>query len=610
MQFLKQSTAVDVVLGPFVDDTDGKTTEEALTLSQADLQLTKNGGTAAQKNDATSATHLYGGNYKVPLNTTDTNTLGCLTLMCKESGALPVVAHFTVVTANWWDTMCNADKLDVNVEEWNATAVPSEHTAGYPIVTVKDGTGTGEINTTSGRVDADLTHIAAAAVSTTTAQLGVNVVQISGDSVAADNLESAADGTGYNLGGGSVVAASVTGAVGSVTGNVGGNVTGSVGSVASGGITAASIATGAIDADAIADGAIDSGAFAAGAITAAVIATNAIDADALAADAVSEIWAGSTAPSAATIADAVWDEAATGHTDAGKAGEQLWTDLDAVLVDTSTTLQGELDGIQTDTEDIQARLPAALVSGRIDASVGAMAAGVVTAAAIATDAIDADALAADAVSEIWAGSTAPSAASVADAVWDEAQSGHVGAGTFGEIATEIADILVDTGTTLQAEVDGIQADTEDIQSRLPAALVSGRIDASVGAMAAGVVTATAVATGAIDADALAADAVTEIQSGLATAASIAALNDLSAAEVNAEVVDALATDTYAEPGSVPAATASLAAKIGWLQMLARNKVTQTATAQKVYADDGSTEEASAAVSDNGTTFERAEWTTT
>lgn len=43
-----------------------------------------------------------------------------------------------------------------------------------------------------------------------------NVTHISGDSAAADNLEAAADGTGYNLGGGSIVAASVTGAVGSV----------------------------------------------------------------------------------------------------------------------------------------------------------------------------------------------------------------------------------------------------------------------------------------------------------------------------------------------------------------------------------------------------------
>lgn len=78
-----------------------------------------------------------------------------------------------------------------------------------------------------------------------------DMVAISGDSAAADNLEAAADGTGYNLGGGSVVAASVTGAVGSVTGAVG-SVTGAVGSVGAGGITAASIATGAIDADALA----------------------------------------------------------------------------------------------------------------------------------------------------------------------------------------------------------------------------------------------------------------------------------------------------------------------------------------------------------------------
>lgn len=67
----------------------------------------------------------------------------------------------------------------------------------------------------------------------------VNVTQISGDGTAADNLEAATDGGTYNVGGGAIVAASVTGAVGSVTGavgsvtgNVGGNVTGSIGSLA------------------------------------------------------------------------------------------------------------------------------------------------------------------------------------------------------------------------------------------------------------------------------------------------------------------------------------------------------------------------------------------
>ena len=52
----------------------------------------------------------------------------------------------------------------------------------------------------------------------------------------------------------------------------------------------------------------------------------------------------------------------------------------------------------------------------------------------------------------------------------------------------------------------------DIHSRLPAALVSGRIDSSVGAMASNTLTAAALAT----------DAVTEIQSGLATSAEVTA----------------------------------------------------------------------------------------
>lgn len=86
-----------------------------------------------------------------------------------------------------------------------------------------------------------------------------------------------------------------------------------------------------------------------------------------------------------------------------------------------------------------------------------------------------------------------------------------------------------SGTTVKTATD-VEADTADIQSRLPAALVSGRIDASVGAMANNTMTAAAAA----------ADLTTELQSGLATAASIAALNNLSAAQVNAEVDTALA----------------------------------------------------------------------
>ncbi len=79
------------------------------------------------------------------------------------------------------------------------------------------------------------------------------------------------------------------------------------------------------------------------------------------------------------------------------------------------------------------------------------------------------------------------------------------------------------------------------------------------------------------------------------------------ASVNAEVVDALATDTYAEPGQgAPAATASLSAKIGYLFKAWRNKSTQTSSQYSLYADDTTTIDQKATVGDDGTTFTRGE----
>lgn len=92
-----------------------------------------------------------------------------------------------------------------------------------------------------------------------------------------------------------------------------------------------------------------------------------------------------------------------------------------------------------------------------------------------------------------------------------------------------------------------------------------------------------------------------------TQSDIAGLNDVSAAQVNTEVVDALNTDAYAEPGTgAPPATASIATKIGYLYKLMRNRITQTSTTLTVYNDDATTAGQQATVSDNGTTYDRGE----
>lgn len=74
------------------------------------------------------------------------------------------------------------------------------------------------------------------------------------------------------------------------------------------------------------------------------------------------------------------------------------------------------------------------------------------------------------------------------------------------------------------------------------------------------------------------------------------------AQVNTEVVDALNVDTYAEPGQgAPAATTTLAAKINYLYKAWRNKKTETATTYSLFADDATTVDQKATVSDDGTT---------
>jgi hypothetical protein len=103
--WLKQSTAVTVMVGPFVDDTDGNTAETALTIAQADVRLSKNGANIAQKNEATSCTHDEIGIYSCLLDTTDTNTLGVLSLIVHESGALHVRHDYLVLPGEIFDAL-------------------------------------------------------------------------------------------------------------------------------------------------------------------------------------------------------------------------------------------------------------------------------------------------------------------------------------------------------------------------------------------------------------------------------------------------------------------------------------------------------------------------
>lgn len=162
MIYLKQSTGVTLKIGPFLDETDGKTAETGLTLTQADIRLSKNGGDIAQKTEGTSCTHDELGIYGCPIDATDTATLGRLQLWVHESGALPVFIEYMVVTANFYDSLFSTDKLQVDITQiggatQSATDLKDFADAGYDPSTNKitgckvndDMVGTNGANTTT-----------------------------------------------------------------------------------------------------------------------------------------------------------------------------------------------------------------------------------------------------------------------------------------------------------------------------------------------------------------------------------------------------------------------------------------------------------------------------
>lgn len=389
--FLRQSTADDVLIGPFVNSTDGATPETGLTI---DVEVSKNGQALAEKSDVTAPAHDGGqevdGYYNCELDATDTNTCGILTLVCFATGALSVRHDYMVVEEAIYDAFFAAS------------------------------------------------------------------------------------------------ANAFSGAAGSTT----------LTALAAGSITATVIATGAIDADAIADNAIDAGAIAADAITAAKIANGAIDAATFAADVDAEILsylvddatkidASALNTASVTTIPAILTDTAeigaagAGLTEAGGTGDQF----------TAIVWNANWDAeVQSEVADALAVYDPP-TKAELDTAVANVSVDEIQASALAdlfntdTGTTYASAVAGSVVAEIAdnAGGSALTEAGIADAVWNEAQADHTTGGSFGEIAIEIAEILVDTGTTLDGKIDTVDTVADGIKTKTDSLNfgVAGKVDANV-----------------------------------------------------------------------------------------------------------------------------------
>jgi hypothetical protein len=128
--YLRQSTASQVrSIGPFVDDTDFKTLENALTIANTDIRIKKNGAASAAKNSGGATADGNGGLYAVTWNATDTDTVGELSVSVKVAGALVYFCTYFVLEEAVYDSMYAAAApgyvvdQPVNTTKWAGTTV-------------------------------------------------------------------------------------------------------------------------------------------------------------------------------------------------------------------------------------------------------------------------------------------------------------------------------------------------------------------------------------------------------------------------------------------------------------------------------------------------------
>ena len=258
MRFLRQNTAVIVTVGPFYDKTDGVTIETGLTITNERITLTADtddgsaptnildnvtGATSGTSNDLNYITGNDAGMMQLELSAANTNRVGRVLLSITDAANhVPVFHEFFILPQAIYDWFAGVIvPLPANVTTIAGSAVStSSAQLGVNVVNWKGSAAAAMTGDAFARLGAP----AGASVSADVAAVKSDSAAILADTGTDGVVVAAGSKTGYSLtattglgnqtanitGNLSGSVGSVTGAVGSVTGAVG-SVTGAVGSV-------------------------------------------------------------------------------------------------------------------------------------------------------------------------------------------------------------------------------------------------------------------------------------------------------------------------------------------------------------------------------------------
>jgi hypothetical protein len=597
---VRQSTARTVTVGPVLD-ADGVAVTGGVV---ADFKISKNGGAPAALDGSATLTHRHTGHYSLALTANDLDTVGQAEVVIDDTVNACPMKEVTVLEEAVYDALYAASAtgmLPANVTQWLGSAAATPTVAGVPEVDVTHWIGTAAATpTTAGVPEVDVTFVAGVAASAATdyttavettiatlaSQVSFTLTDGSADDDAYNNCSvmfvdaSTATQRGFGIVSdytGStrtvtleaapvftiattdivviyprVAAGGVRGTVvgnmtGGITGNITGNLSGSVGSVL-----------------AVGPGAIVVTSFEVNSITDNALATSARN----------------------VIADAVCDEALSGHTTAGTVGKAI----SDILVDTAEigAAGAGLAAVPWNAAwdaEVQSEAEDALVAHRLDELLNADS--------------DIDGAAPPTVGSVFHELMTKTAGSFTyDQTTDSLEANRDNIGTTGAALSNVSANTVQLAGQTVTAAAGVTFPTSVAS---PTNITAGTITTTTNltnlpSIPADWITAAGIATGAIDADAVAADAVTEIQSGLATAAALTTVDTV------VDSILALLDDARTEPGQgAPPVNPDLATKIDYLYKAWRNKKTQTSSTYSLFADDASTVDQKATVSDDATT---------
>lgn len=394
MIFAKLSTAITIPFGPVVDSTGAEYTGAAV----GDVKICKNAGSPAALNGSATLTHKEVGMYELVLTTSDISAVGQVTVQLSKTTYLAPPVHLIVLPAKVYDSLIGGtDNLEVDAIQWLGTAILAPGTAGTPDVNAKligataqtgRDIGASVLLAASQHVIVDSGTVTTVTNQLTAAQIATGVWQdaTAGDFTVANSIGKA--------------------------------------------LYIANIAPGAAGGHFISGSNAGTTTFAALTVTGVMTLTGGLTVSA-ATSLTTLATSGTTTLNALTVTNAT---TLTGNVTLGGSLYVTTTTtlhgavaLDSTLVVTGTTTH---TGAVTLTAGITANtITGTLATVTTLTNLPAITASWLTAAGIASAALDGKG--------DWNTTTPPTAASVADAVWDEATSGHTTTGSEGKAIIDI-----------------------------------------------------------------------------------------------------------------------------------------------------------------------------